>query len=213
MNKYDECLKLCCYSDSDFSCFREPRPFNEKIYASDRHILLRVDKSKCENEYKSVERQPNYEKVMKETECNIVLPLSRLRKAFELIPKDEVQYGNGIKCKECNGYGTVEWTYCDTEGNYHYEDFDCPVCEGDGYLNIDQVIHNISAIAINKIPFPFILLQKIEKIATLLGHDNLTITFLRPDYPMQVKIEEGVDILIMSNTEKVPIIDIQVKPS
>lgn len=46
------------------------------------------------------------------------------------------EYINNVKtieCDECNGYGEVRWEYS-TYGDTYYRDFECPICNGEGYI-------------------------------------------------------------------------------
>ena len=68
------------------------------------------------------------------TEKHIHLLSDQIRETVEKCPKDEIMEEKEVKCKECDGTGTVLWEYDASTNNERYEhEYECPVCEGDGY--------------------------------------------------------------------------------
>lgn len=112
------------------------RPFTieNNVYSTDACIIIQVPKdsvgffNKCEKE-SSMKIILNYfdftpEKIM-------TINMQDLKDAISEIPLVDEILNEDIegKCEECYGTGEVEWEY---EG-YH-NDFDCPVCDGNGTI-------------------------------------------------------------------------------
>lgn len=70
------------------------------------------------------------------------------------------------KCAECNGSGTVKYTYTDKQGDEHSKRFDCPRCGGSG---IEQV-NNLAIHPENKKPVSENAFIEIE-------HENTSLVF------------------------------------
>lgn len=45
-----------------------------------------------------------------------------------------------LECKECEGYGRVEWTYVSRDGKEFTKNRHCPVCDGKGEWNTSKMV-------------------------------------------------------------------------
>lgn len=210
MNVYDKALLVL--KDLDRDSIKEPRPHQEYIISTDTHVLLRVNKSKCEGEYKEHKNQPDYSRVIPSESCNIKFPVSVLRNLLKKYYNENEKTGQDqIECEECCGSGYVRWRYNDSFGLTHYERFDCPICEGEGYVEKYETTENYQNISINNICFSIKNLKKINDALEILGVEEIRITHLEKYKAMRILVEEGVDIIAMPNTASEPIEKIKLK--
>ncbi len=113
------------------ACLKEPFERNGFIYASDARIMVRVEKCLCEDSYNhqgGPEKLPSFPA----PESNYKLDLKELIEVLKSIPQYETVAVSGkeAECDECEGRGEVEWTYEDSNGEEHFDYFDCPICDG-----------------------------------------------------------------------------------
>lgn len=210
MNKYDKALLV--FKSLDRDSIKEPRPYKEYIISTDTFVLLLANKSKCEGEYNEHKNQPDYGKVIPSETCNIKFPVSVLRNVLKKYYNENEKTGQDqIECEECCGRGYVRWRYTDSFGGQHYENFDCPICEGEGYNDKYETSENYQNISINDICFSIKNLKKINDIFEILGIQEVEITHLGKYKPMRIKVEEGVEIIAMPNTASNPIEKIKLK--
>lgn len=110
---------------------RYPNPIKQReyVFATDGHILIKINESDIEGEYVSSDK-PNAEYVLIETRNSKTLSIGFIDKLLSDVEKvEDVKYiGEDVECKECNGEGTVLWEYMS-----YTKEFDCPVCNGTGY--------------------------------------------------------------------------------
>ena len=92
------------------------------VIATDGEVLIRCKKNKYQGDYSSDEA-PNITEILPESNLNKPIDYN-LQDFTSLFDTDEQIR---IDCKECDGFGDVDWQY------KHYEQrFECPVCEGRG---------------------------------------------------------------------------------
>lgn len=211
-NKYDQVLQDFCGDNRTWN--REPRPHEGYIYATDLYKVIRVEKSKCNLEYEPHKHQPTkYTEIFPQPECSLTLNVKDFVKEIAKIPFSEVvKFGEKeCMCEDCNGSGWVEWFYEDKSGEEHYSDYSCPVCEGTGYLKSKLLYRSERNMAINGVWYNIghiiIALEAIER----LGHKTAKITHLKEEKSLRIDVEQGVEILVMSNKTKKPDIDITLK--
>lgn len=56
-------------------------------------------------------------------------------KSLPTVPHYEVEYTEE-KCEECDGSGTVEYTYKDSYLNFYSIEGECPICDGNGMIDV-----------------------------------------------------------------------------
>ena len=114
------------------------RPFENlyyegKVWASDGHLLLAIDKECLSEEYeKDKLKLPE----IKERNVNTVVTKNAIQEALSKCEQveEEVTIGKYVDCEECEGTGGVEWKYITRHGgNVYYEEKDCPICKGSGH--------------------------------------------------------------------------------
>jgi hypothetical protein len=92
----------------------------------------------------------------------------------------------------------VEWTYEDSNGEEHYDYFDCPICDGKGKVKTKEIEREERAIAINGTSFNAGLLQKIAEAMNDIGLPYGVITYqAKNSQPMLIQLQEGIEVIIM----------------
>lgn len=115
---------------------RAPYVKDGYICATDRYALVRVGKEYIPSaEFSEIE---GYGIKWNEPDTEIGLSKSLIKSVIDRLPiVDEYEMvDEEIICPECNGEGNVEWEYEDRNGNMHYDNFVCPVC--DGFTVVDE---------------------------------------------------------------------------
>ena len=113
------------------------RPFENlyyegKVWASEGHLLLVIDKECLSEEY---EKDKLHLPEIKERNINTVVTKKAIQEAFSKCEQveEEVTIGKNADCEECDGSGYVDWEYTTRGGKVYYEEDECPVCKGSGY--------------------------------------------------------------------------------
>ena len=149
---------------------------DDKVFATDCKKIIYINAEVCQGEYERTEMfNMNFPHV--EQELNI--PLLSLQKAYDFLPKVEDEEYDQEECNECNGTGSVEWKYTDKNGKTHYQDCDCPACEGWGFFKRNiRKCYEPEYDAIIELDGFFINNQHIKAIIDalfLLGKDHITL--------------------------------------
>lgn len=211
MNGYDRALWHFTGDDECRAFTHKPFPDGEYIIATDTHALIRVRADKCED-YRDAKRIEGYNypsdfgRVFPEADCDIVLPLSKLVDAIKSIPETEtVTYQPHVReCYECGGTGEVTFTYEDSECKEHFHDFDCPICDGKGYLLTEEVERDEQNVSINGQNFFCRFIRQLAEAIHAIGKTEAHILHIGGKGAMLVRIEDGVDVIIMPNLLKEP---------
>ena len=204
-NEKEALQKFC--SDDDFRVKLKYPFINEKdngrLTATDAHIMLMVDTSLLRCKYKSQEvTVPNVES----ENCNRIVRFADIDAAynrFKLVPEMVAKDGGTDECPECDGTGTVEYEYTDNEGNTHYHEEDCPICEGDGKRDVEMVptgrmlLPEKSLFRIDGVTFEARELWKAVEGLRLMGFEQMTWQTAKENRANRFDVCEGVTFLIM----------------
>jgi hypothetical protein len=110
------------------------------VNATDCHIVISsYDEDLVKgNDYETIDKpllDRTYEEFDNAQVCkNVVLEVEKLKRCLEQVEKNKAIKHVGT-CSECGGDGTVEWEYVDNNGEQHFREYDCPVCNGTGSVN------------------------------------------------------------------------------
>lgn len=203
MNKYDKVLKRFVGGYDDPQWTKKPHRYGKYIIATDTHILIRIDATKCEGEYSPSEKPQIMERVFPEPNCNLELDILGIAQTINGIP-EEVSMpvsGEDAKCPECQGRGTVTWEYESHDG-IKYNDFDCPECDGRGYIKNKTFSRYERNIEIGGAKFMVAYLTEVLEAMYQLGHKKTRVVSHSETKPMMFTPESGVDIIIMPNQYK-----------
>lgn len=101
------------------------------------------------------------------------------------------------ECDECEGRGEVQWEYEDSDGETHVALHDCPICDGRGYILSEELPRSARYVAINDKIFVCGYLMDIAEAMNSLQKTEAHILHRGSDKAMLVRIEDGVDIILM----------------
>jgi hypothetical protein len=114
--------------------FDNPFEQNGRIYATDAHVLIRIDKSKIQYDNEKILKveQPNCEAIVPEKNCDEIVTVNA--ELFEQYKTEDelVKQGEDVECGLCNGEGTMTADY-HYKGKWYKSEHECPVCDGSGY--------------------------------------------------------------------------------
>ena len=159
-----------------------PFEINGKIYATNATVLIRCDKSHCDFEITNTEKAPDCERVIPAPNMDVVLNIDR--SIFDTY-KTEDEWVE-IECDTCDGEGQVEWEF----QNYT-EDFDCPVCKGDGIKSKHKTGNKIFrdvGVKLNNSYINIPLFYKLIQIRDMLEEDIHLIYQENPTNPVLFKV-------------------------
>lgn len=108
--------------------FKRPFTDAEYTYASDTTIILRIAKKYFKNAPEISLKLPQLDGVIPEHNPTMTITREQIRKTLVLHSIDA--YCLGVDCPECNGRGSVSWSYTDRNGATYNMMDDCPVCDG-----------------------------------------------------------------------------------
>ena len=101
------------------------------VYATDVMKLIRVKDDIVSGDYEATDKMRLN---VPADNCDYIISDKDIEKSLSEIPKVKEVKKKKIKCSECNGTGEVDWEYRDKNGNDYESCFDCPVCDGMGYV-------------------------------------------------------------------------------
>ena len=207
----DFLLNLFTGTDETRPLMMFPNLENGIVYATDAHAVITIPETELTLKYGSNEKYPNAQKIIDDFEkkelqiitVNVFVLAKELTKARIEVDKDS------IKCKECKGFGTVEFEYEDKAGETHYLDGDCPICDGEGSSEKDSKFARIKlsmiekedgtliAININDLYFHPFQLYRLFMVASLKRIDDFEILYDPNNYGQVVSIFGNIKVLTM----------------
>lgn len=154
------------------------RPFiqNGMVVATDAHNLVRFSVSLIDDrDFSATLRElgsPNVSSVIPEPTESITLTAGALRQALSEAPMVE----EPKTCPECDGTGTVCWTY-EGKSEYYHRDDTCPRCSGKGNIGSTgrQIRDPQHVFDIGGIPFSTKTTEWLLRLTELLETDHLII--------------------------------------
>lgn len=204
VDKDDEYLPSFCH-----------RPFYRDGYvvATDRVILIRAKYDDLKGVYVQ-EDKPKRLPDFPEPNCDFQLSLSKLVDTIKSIPEEEYVnvYGKDAECDECEGSGRVEWTYEDSDGEEHLEDFDCPICDGRGKVKTKKYLREWRCISVNGSIFSVRTLMKLAKAMDVAGFDTVNVKNLPTGCtPALMHLGGNFEVIIMPCPGATPVREIKLE--
>lgn len=134
INNEQELFELFCDPHSRFVETHKPyyETQHKKVFSTDGYIVIFINPNMLLGSYEESEFLSIRKITLNPAEGHFTL--ESLKKALESFGMEEEQViiEKGGECEECGGSGEVEWEYTDLDGESHFHDDDCPVCNGDG---------------------------------------------------------------------------------
>lgn len=127
-SKLIDVFKLFVGVNESRQVLHKPFEFKDKVYASDKYTLVRIDKKNCDFVLDNEHPPIKCDNIVPSENMNVVLNIDK--STFEKYKtEDEFEYiGENIDCSTCEENGTVEWKF-----ERWKKEFDCPMCDGSGY--------------------------------------------------------------------------------
>lgn len=209
MKNEKQILELYVCNDGEIPVITKPFLQRDYVYATEKHILIRISKKVIDGEYEYSEK-PKCDIHFIETRVEKIIYLSDFKRVFKNIPTiDEIiSRGEYIECTECNGKGQVEWEYSGKIRIYE-EDFHCPVCNGSGYESEpvefktgNKVIDPKTIFSIHDKNFMYFYLEIIVKTMEYMNIDRVIYKYNQNSTFEQsiFEFDENVSVLIMPTT-------------
>ena len=207
INNETELLEM--FTDADgFSAFTHVpflHPVYNEVWATDGHVIIRISPDRLNGHYEPIKgcEELKLPKVLEP--CHLSCTYKAIRQALDACPlvDEVVTEEQEEECKECGGYGEVEWEYTDDNLHTHYHDFYCPVCGGEGTIMGKKEIHTGKKVhdknAIVKIGNFFFRCYYLDIVAKALAHigaDVINITANDP-FGMTEFVFDGIKIGLM----------------
>lgn len=187
---------------------KKPRPCGDYIYATDRHVLLRVRKSLCSDTYNSHDNQPKeLDKCLTKVNTALLLDIYAVAEVINKLKPTKVVF----ECGDCGGDGTVQWTYEDLDGTEHTKIDECPVCNGTGKVTAEASVREQN-IEINGDWFNIGQLMNVLDTLHLLEINPVTVEHIGDYRAMRIKVNEDIDAMIMPNKTCRPTAKITLNP-
>jgi hypothetical protein len=102
------------------------------LYATDAHIVGKINADLCVQKYESVEKYPNAEKIISEHKSIETKEISVEQLFHELMKIECCFKPKMIKCENCDGDGVYICDHCDSE-------CDCKECAGTGKVAVKEL--------------------------------------------------------------------------
>lgn len=184
--------------DDHLNALHAPFELNGRVYATDRHILIRTDKANIDFAIENPHIPPNCEAVIPPPNTSEIINVPK--EPFEQL-KTEEEYklvGEKIVCRECEGEGEVEWEY-----KYYTKEDDCPECNGSGFEREKTKVKtggktygNDSIVKIKDGYFDPKYVEKLPMLKDFTGSEIELISYNHPHKPIVFKIGK-FEVLIM----------------
>lgn len=201
---------LAMFTDADeFRAFTYVpffHPVYNEVWATDGHVIIRISPDRLNKRYEPVKgcEEIKLPKVLKP--CHLSCTYKAIRKALDACPlvDEVVTEENEEDCKECGGFGEVEWEYTDDNLHRYFHNFDCPVCDGEGVIihksetHTGKKVHDENAIVkIGNAFFLWFYLDIVAKALKHIGADVINITANEP-LGMTEFVFDGIKIALAS---------------
>lgn len=167
-------------------------PIYNEVWATEGHVIIRINPDRLNKHYEPVKgcEELKLPKVLKP--CHLSCTYKAIRQALDKCPLvDEiVTEENEEDCRECGGFGEVEWEYTDDNLHKHYQGFDCPVCGGSGVIthklekHTGKKVHDEEAIV--KIGNSFFRWYYLDIVAKALAHIGADVISVTANDPMGI---------------------------
>ena len=181
-------------------------PIYNEVWATEGHVIIRISPDRLNKHYEPVKgcEELILPKVLKP--CHLSCTYKDIRQALDECPlvDEVVTEEHEEECKECGGFGEVEWWYADDNAYTHYHSFDCPVCGGSGVIIHKSEKHTGKKVydeeAIVKIGNSFFRYYYLNIVAKALKHIGADVIDITANDPLGLTefVFDGIKIGLMS---------------
>jgi transposase-like protein len=196
---------ICCLSTSDYmdGICTKPFVFEDYVYATDGHIMVRFKKTNLSN----------FNDLPVSSVALKVIPLFSDRnididKTYSIDIKDSIDMTmfdwivEGTICPECNGYGHVEYKYTDRKNHNHTKYVNCPECDSECEIFLAdsrryKKYHRNPYCIISGMSFQSVYIGIITQIAEALGKNTFHLVHKTEPNKACVFTAGDVEILLM----------------
>lgn len=175
-----------------------------EVRASDGHIMLMVDPKLLRRKYAASDFGAKL--TIPRQNSNTIVKLDDIEEVFnqfELVPEMIEEEDDECECPACEGEGTVQWEFIDTDGKTYYMDEDCPVCDGTG----EAMHHKVptgrmlppsnAMFVIDGVCFLAYYMMKAVNGLRLLGCKELRHIATSKDATNLFAVQDGIRLLVM----------------
>ena len=164
-------------------------PVYNEVWATDGHVIIRISPDRLNGHYEPIKGCEDIKLPKVLEPCHLSCTYKAIRQAMDACPlvDEVVTEENEEDCKECGGFGEVEWEYTDDNLHRYFHNFDCPVCDGEGVIihksetHTGKKVHDENAIVkIGNAFFLWFYLDIVAKALKHIGADVIDITANEP---------------------------------
>lgn len=131
----DYCLRMFTGLDTLRPALSRVNLNNGYLYATNAHVLAKINASECVKKYENFPSYPECEKVLSQHKKSESLEI-KTSVLFDCLMKIECCYSpDKINCADCGGSGDDICEYCDSE-------HDCKNCDGSGKVDGEKLVPN-----------------------------------------------------------------------
>ncbi|MBD5414860.1 MAG: hypothetical protein HDR46_01095 [Bacteroides sp.] len=196
----DELLQRFVSTDDLRPRFMKPWRERDKVFASENHILIRVNGNMTTANYPEY-NSDNTNKLIPTGASDGILSAAILENAISYAPlvDEKERVIDDVECKECDGTGEVEWDY-----KCWSKMFECPCCYGTGHIETSRkkatdrkVIDPNAVIKIGPKYFWAGFLKQILDAMEYCGCKEATVTFGDRIRATRFNLTDEIDIILM----------------
>lgn len=139
-NKYNKILDMFIDKEAFQEWMRKPAIIGDKVVSTDCHSLVIANKSDVDTKGFGDKYSKNLDHILAAVP-NLAneFTIDFLKDCFDKLPKvpdNDITFNESICC-DCDGYKMVTWTYEGSNNETYELDEYCPVCEGEGNVNVE----------------------------------------------------------------------------
>lgn len=208
----DFLINLFTRNDDHHPVLTVPNLENGYVYASDWHALIAIPENEVSLSYKTNEKYPNVKNLIDELESkNLESIKVKVETLSGELAKCRLEADRlTLKCKECGGDGNVEWEYQDKSYETHYKTDECPICKGEGDIEINHPFPRITLssysdgecnrirISIGNIDYDPFQIYRLFMVALAKGYKEIEIFYDPSSYGQTIAHFGNIKVFVMA---------------
>ena len=129
----DYCIRMFVGNDNLRPAMQHVSLENGVLYATNAHVIAKIDANLCGKEYKSIEKYPDAKSVFESHKSSESKTISVDDLFHDLMKIDVVFKPKMIECDNCDGDGVAICDYCNSEHK-------CKECGGTGKIKTSEMV-------------------------------------------------------------------------